>query len=258
MSGAAAGGVLAGRLAVVTGASEGIGFAIAERFVAEGADVVVMGRSQAKLDAAVARLGPRATAVAGDASSPDDLARLADAVRATGRGVDVLVPNAGGGPAEHPLPEMTPEAFDAVAGLTFRGAYFTVQRMLPVLNDGASIVLIGSISGANGDAGHAVYNASKAAVRSLARTFTNDLRHRGIRVNAVSPGPTESVGFGDYVTGGDPSRGDEVRRAIAAQVPIGRIGEPREVAAAVLFLASDESSFVAGAELVVDGGMSQV
>lgn len=252
------GGALAGRLAVVTGASQGIGFAVAERFVAEGADVVVMGRSQAKLDAALARLGPRATAVQGDASSLDDLGRLADAVRATGRGVDVLVPNAGGGPAEHPLPEMTPEAFDAVAGLTLRGAYFTVQRMLPVLNDGASIVLIGSISGANGDAGHAVYNASKAAVRSLARTFTSDLAHRGIRVNVVSPGPTESAGFGDYVTGGDPSRGDEVRRAIAAEVPVGRIGEPREVAAAVLFLASDEASFVAGAELVVDGGMSQV
>lgn len=251
-------GALDGKLAVVTGASEGIGFAIAERFVAEGADVVVLGRSQAKLDAAVARLGARASAVQGDASSPDDLARLADAVRATGRGVDVLVPNAGGGGIEHPLPEMTPEAFDAVAGLTFRGAYFTVQRMLPVLSDGATVVLVGSIAGANGDAGHAVYNASKAAVRSLARTFTNDLRHRGIRVNAVSPGPTESVGFGDYISGGDPTRADEIRREIAAAVPVGRIGRPSEVAAAVLFLASAESSFVAGVELVVDGGMSQV
>ncbi len=251
-------GALDGKLAVVTGASEGIGFAIAERFVAEGADVVLMGRSQAKLDAAVARLGRAARAVQGDASSPDDLARLADDVRAHGRGVDVLVPNAGGGGTEHPLPDMTPEAFDAVAGLTFRGAYFTVQRMLPVLNDGATIVLVGSIAGANGDAGHAVYNASKAAVRSLARTFTSDLRHRGIRVNAVSPGPTESVGFGDYISGGDATRADEIRREIAAAVPVGRIGDPREVAAAVLFLASAESSFVAGVELVVDGGMSQV
>lgn len=251
-------GRLAGRLAVVTGASEGIGFAVAERFVAEGADVVIMGRSADKLERALERLGPRASGVRGDASSIDDIDRLAAELRARGRRVDVLVPNAGGGGSEAPLPEMTAEMFDAVAGLTYRGAYFTVARLVPLLNDGATVVLVGSIAGANGDAGHAVYNASKAAVRSLARTFTNDLRHRGIRVNVVSPGPTESAGFGDYISGGDPARADEIRRSIAAAVPVGRIGEPREVAAAVLFLASDESSFVAGAELVVDGGMSQV
>lgn len=251
-------GKLAGRLAVVTGASEGIGLAIAERFVAEGADVIITGRSVDKLERAVAALGPHAAWVPGDASSPEDLERLVDAVRARGRGVDVLVPNAGGGGNEAPLPEMTAELFDRVAGLTFRGAYFTVQRMLPVLNDGATVVLVGSISGSNGDAGHAVYNASKAAVRSLARTFTADLRGRGIRVNAVSPGPTASVGFGHYISGGDPALEAGRRQEIADAVPLGRIGEPREVAAAVLFLACDESSFVAGVELVVDGGMSQV
>jgi NAD(P)-dependent dehydrogenase (short-subunit alcohol dehydrogenase family) len=195
--------------------------------------------------------------VRGDASSPADLDRLVEAVRALRRSVDVLVPNAGSG-GELPLPEMTPERFDAVAGLTFRGAYLTVQRMLPVLADGATIVLVSSISGSNGDAGNAVYNASKAAVRSLARTFTSDLAPRGIRVNAVSPGPTESVGFGSYISGGDPAVEAERRRAIEAAVPLGRIGRPSEVAAAVLFLASAQSSFVAGVELVVDGGMSQV
>ncbi len=251
-------GQLEGRLAVVTGASEGIGLAIAQRFVAEGADVVITGRSAEKLERALATLGPRARAVQGDAASVADVERLVADVRAAGRGVDVLVPNAGGGGNEHPLTEMTEEMFDRVAGLTYRAAYFTVQRMLPALNDGATIVLIGSISGANGDPGHAVYNASKAAVRSLARTFTSDLAHRGIRVNVVSPGPTESAGFGDFIGGGDPALADERRRSIAAAVPVGRIGDTREVAAAVLFLASAESSFVAGAELVVDGGMSQV
>ncbi|HEY3438657.1 MAG TPA: SDR family oxidoreductase [Actinotalea sp.] len=245
-------GQLDGRFAVVTGGSAGIGLAVAERFVAEGADVLITGRTQATLDAALAALGPRATGMRGDAAAITDIDRLAEAVRASGRPVDVLVANAGGG-SEAPLTEMTVEHFDQVADLNFRGTYFTVQRLLPLLADGARVVLVSSISGSNGSPGHAVYNASKAAVRSLARTFTNDLRERRIRVNAVSPGPTQSVGFDAFIGGGE-----EVRRSIEQAIPVGRIGRTSEVAAAALFLASAQSSFVAGAELVVDGGMSQV
>jgi NAD(P)-dependent dehydrogenase (short-subunit alcohol dehydrogenase family) len=245
-------GQLDGALALVTGGSAGIGLAIARRFVAEGADVVVTGRTRATLDAALAELGPTAPGVLGDAASLDDLDRLLDAIRATGRGLDVLVANAGGG-SEAPFGQMAPELFDPVADLNVRGTFFTVQRALPLLVDGATVVLISSISGSNGDPGHGVYNASKSAVRSLARTLTSELRDRRIRVNALSPGPTMSVGFSAFVGGGE-----EVLRAIEADVPVGRVGRPEEIAAAALFLASAESSFVAGAELVVDGGMSQV
>ena len=149
---------------------------------------------------------------------------------------------------------MTPERFDATAGLTFRGTYFTVQRALPLLSDGAAIVLISSIAGSNGTASAGVYNASKAAVRSLARTLTSELKGRGIRVNALSPGPTDTDGFARFAG----ERGAEFRRHLAEVIPVGRIGRPDEVASAVLFLASAESSFIAGVELVVDGGMSQI
>lgn len=242
---------LAGRTAVVTGATAGIGFAVARRFVAEGASVVVTGRRPDRIDAAVAALGPQATGVLADAGSVDGARRLADAVTALGRPLDVLVANAGGG-NEVPLAAMTPAHFDAVADLNVRGTFLTVQRLLTLMADGSAIVLVSSISGSNGDPGHGVYNASKAAVRSFARTLTAELRDRRIRVNALSPGPTLSEGFSDYV-GGEAAIG-----SIAAAVPVGRIGHVDEIAAAALFLASDESSFVAGAELVVDGGLSQV
>lgn len=242
---------LAGRTAVVTGATAGIGFAVARRFVAEGASVVVTGRRADRLDAAVAALGPQATGVLADAATVEGARSLADAVAALGRPLDVLVANAGGG-GEVPLAEMTPAHFDAVADLNVRGTFFTVQGLLPLLADGSTIVLVSSISGSNGDPGHGVYNASKAAVRSFARTLTAELRDRRIRVNALSPGPTLSEGFSDYVGG------EAAIRSIAAAVPVGRIGQVDEIAAAALFLASDESSFVAGAELVVDGGLSQV
>jgi NAD(P)-dependent dehydrogenase (short-subunit alcohol dehydrogenase family) len=143
---------------------------------------------------------------------------------------------------------------DATAALTFRGTYFTVQRALPLLNDGAAIVLIASIAAGNGTARHGIYNASKAAVRSLARTLTLELKDRGIRVNALSPGPTDTQGFASFAG----ERGEEFRAQLATVIPVGRIGRPEEVASAALFLASAESSFIAGAELVVDGGMSQI
>lgn len=246
-------GQLDGKLAVITGASQGIGLAIATRFVTEGAYVFITGRGQPALDAAVRGIGRNVTAVRGDASVIDDLDRLYTTVIKHGRGIDVLVANAGGGGGSAVIADVTPERFDTTASLNFRGAYFTVQRALPVLNDGATIVLVSSIAGGNGTAGSGIYNASKAAVRSLARTLTVELKARGIRVNALSPGPTDTAGFARFAG----ERGEEFRRHLAEVIPVGRIGRPDEVASAALFLASGESSFIAGVELVVDGGMSQ-
>jgi NAD(P)-dependent dehydrogenase (short-subunit alcohol dehydrogenase family) len=247
-------GQLTGKVAVITGATAGIGLAIAKRFVAEGAYVFITGRGQPALDAAAAEIGPDVTGVRGDASVVGDLERLYAAVGEHGRGIDVLVANAGGGGGSAAAADVTPEQFDISAGLTFRGTYFTVQRALPLLNEGATIVLISSIAGRNGTAGHGIYNASKAAVRSLARTLTVELRERGIRVNALSPGPTDTQGFARFA--GERAAG--FRQHLADVIPVGRIGRPEEVASAALFLASAESSFIAGIDLVVDGGMSQV
>jgi NAD(P)-dependent dehydrogenase (short-subunit alcohol dehydrogenase family) len=247
-------GQLAGKVAVITGATAGIGLATAKRFVAEGAHVFITGRGQAALDAAVRELGPHVTGVRSDASVPADLERLYAAVDEHGRGIDVLVANAGGGGGSAVVADVTPEQFDVSAGLTFRGTYFTVQRALPLLNRGATIVLISSIAGRNGTAGHGIYNASKAAVRSLARTLTVELKERGIRVNALSPGPTDTQGFARFAG----ERAPDFRMHLTDVIPVGRIGRPEEVASAALFLASAESSFIAGIDLVVDGGMSQV
>ena len=243
-------GLLDGRLAVVTAGTAGIGRAVAARFVAEGADVVVTAPRQDELDVVVAELGPRVTGVLNDASDPDDLERLAATVRALGRPVDVLVANAGRDVAATTVVDTTVDQFHRVSDLNFRGTFFTVQRLVPLMRDGGSIVLTASIAAHNGGP---VYNATKAAVRSLARTLTAELRDRRIRANAVSPGPTRTATFDAFTEGSD-----DVEQAVVAQIPVGRVGRPEEVAAAVLFLASDESSFVAGAELVVDGGMSQV
>jgi NAD(P)-dependent dehydrogenase (short-subunit alcohol dehydrogenase family) len=245
---------LDGKVAVITGGTAGIGLAIAKRFVAEGAYVFVTGRRPSALDAAVAEIGRNVTGVRGDASVPADLERLYAVIEEQGRRIDVLVANAGGGGGSARVEDVTPERFDAAAGLTFRGTYFTVQRALPLLNDGATIVLVSSIAAGNGTAGAGIYNASKAAVRSLARTLTVELKERGIRVNAVSPGPTDTQSFANFAG----ERGEEFRAHLAEVIPVGRIGRPEEVASAALFLASGESSFVAGVELVVDGGMSQV
>jgi NAD(P)-dependent dehydrogenase (short-subunit alcohol dehydrogenase family) len=247
-------GQLDGKVAVVTGGTAGIGLAVVKRFVAEGAHVFVTGRGQAALDAALAEVGEHVTGVRSDAAVVADLDRLYATVSGQGRRIDVLVANAGGGGGSARVGEVTEERFDAAAGLTFRGTYFTVQRALPLLNDGAAVVLVSSIAVGNGTAGHGIYNASKAAVRSLARTLTTELKGRGIRVNVVSPGPTDTRGFAKFA--GD--CGEEFRKHLAEVIPVGRVGRPEEVANAVLFLASAESSFIAAAELVVDGGMSQV
>ena len=246
-------GLLDGRLAVVTAGTAGIGRAVAARFVAEGADVVVTCRSDDEIAATIAALGPQVTGVRGDAGDLADVERLAEAMRATGRPIDVIVANAGRDVPATPIVDTTPDQFDSVADLNLRGTFFTLNALVPLMRDGGTIVLTSSIAGSNGGPGHAVYNATKAAVRSLARTLTAELRDRHIRANVVSPGPTDTAGFAQF-TGGS----DEVERRVVAMIPVGRMGRPEEIAAAVLFLASDESSFVAGVELVVDGGMSQV
>lgn len=246
-------GLLEGRLAVVTAGTAGIGRAVAARFVAEGADVVVTSPFEDEIAATVAALGPRVTGITGDASSVADLEALAATLKAGGRPIDIIVANAGRDVATTQIVDTTEEQFDRVAGLNLRGTFFTVRTLVPLMRDGGTIVLTSSIAGHNGGPGHAVYNATKAGVRSLARTLTAELRDRHIRANAVSPGPTDTAGFVQF-TGGS----DEVERRVVALIPVGRVGRPDEIAAAVLFLASDESSFVAGAELVVDGGMSQV
>jgi NAD(P)-dependent dehydrogenase (short-subunit alcohol dehydrogenase family) len=245
--------LLEDKLTVVTAGTAGIGRAVAERFVAEGADVVVTARGQRELDDTVAALGPHVTGVRADAADLADLDALVQVLWAIGRPVDVLFVNAGRDVPATPIIDTDPAAFDAVVGLNFRGAYFTTSKVVPTMRDGGTIVLTSSIAAHNGGPGHATYNATKAAVRSLARTLTAELRDRHIRANAVSPGPTDTQGFADFFNGDQ----DAIAR-VAEQIPVGRIGRPEEVAAAVLFLASDESSFVAGAELVVDGGMSQV
>ena len=242
-----AGGRLDGKVALVVGGASGIGLAIVERFTAEGADVHFTGRRQTELDAVAARTG--AHPICADAGLVDDLKTVAAMLGEAAGRIDVLVLNAGTS-ASNRIEDVTIEDFDLQMDLNVRSLVFAVQAALPLMTSGASIVLVGSVAGQIGTPGYSVYNASKAAVRSLARTLTAELAPRGIRVNTVSPGPTDTAMF-DAVS-------DEVRSGLAAAIPLGRLGRPEEVAAAALFLASAESSFVTGAEIPVDGGLAQV
>lgn len=249
-------GQLENKTAVVTGGSTGIGLATAVRLADEGAHVFVTGRREAELAAAVKVIGEeRATGVVGDVARPADLDRLYAAVRARDKGLDVLVANAAVG-AFVTLEQTTEEHLDHTFGVNVRGVLFTVQKALPLLNDGASVILTGSTAADHGMAAFGAYAASKAAVRSFARTWSNELKGRGIRVNVVSPGWIETPG-GTAINGGEEAMG-AVREYAAATVPRGRMGQPDEVAAAVAFLASDESGYVVGANLYVDGGANQV
>ncbi|MFI1019240.1 SDR family NAD(P)-dependent oxidoreductase [Streptomyces olivaceus] len=248
-------GQLEGKTAVLTGGSAGIGLATAVRLADEGAHVFVTGRREAELEAAVKTVGAdRATAVVGDISKPADLDRLYDAVRARGRGLDVLVANAAVG-AFVTLEETTEEHFDQTFGVNVRGTVFTVQKALPLLNDGASVVLVGSTAADRGVAAFGAYAASKAAVRSFARTWSSELKDRGIRVNVVSPAWIETPG--GTAAFGDEETARAVREKVAATVPKGRFGRPEEAAAAVAFLASEQSSYVVGSNVYVDGGENQ-
>ena len=248
-------GRLEGKVAVITGASSGIGLAIAQRFATEGARIFMTGRRQAELDAAVASVGERATGVRGDISNLADLHRLFDLVREQAGVVDILFANAGGG-SFAALGEITEDHYTRTFDINVKGTLFTVQEALPLMRKGGSIILTGSTTGSMGTPAFSVYSASKAAIRNFARSWILDLAPRGIRVNVLAPGATSTPGLHELAGS---EEGDQQMQALLESVtPLGRLGTPDEIAAAALFLASDESSFVNGSELFVDGGMAQV
>jgi NAD(P)-dependent dehydrogenase (short-subunit alcohol dehydrogenase family) len=247
---------LDGKIALVTGGSAGIGFATARRFVAEGAQVFITGRRQAELGAAAAALGPAATAIQADSASLADLDRLyGEIAKAAGR-LDVLFVNAGGG-TMLPLGAITEEHYDDIFERNVKGTLFTVQKALPLLVDGGSVILLGSITGSTGNAACSVYSAAKAAIRNFARTWTLDLKKRGIRVNVLSPGATRTPGL-LQLAGPDIAKQDALVERLAAGIPLGRVADPDEIARVAVFLASEDASFVAGAEIFADGGTAQV
>jgi NAD(P)-dependent dehydrogenase (short-subunit alcohol dehydrogenase family) len=251
--------LLAGKTAVITGGSTGIGLATAKRFVEEGAYVFITGRRQAELDLAVKELGDSATGVQGDVSKPEDLDRLYAAVADSGRRIDVVFANAAILEAAR-IGEITDEQLDYQLGIDFKGVVFTVQKALPLLNDGGSVILNASNVAARGSDGLGVYAAIKAAVRSFARTWASELRDRKIRVNAVSPGATDTPGIDMVARMVFPGTNaeEEFENYQRSIVPMSRYGTPAEVANAVLFLASDLSSFTTGADIPVDGGLNQI
>jgi NAD(P)-dependent dehydrogenase (short-subunit alcohol dehydrogenase family) len=241
-------GKLQGKVAVVTGGTTGIGFATAKRFVDEGAYVFITGRRQKELDEAVKTIGGEVAGVRGDVSKLQDLDRLYETVKAKGK-IDVLVANAGTGEFA-PLASLTEEHFDKLFDLNVKGTLFTVQKALPLMNDGGSIILVGSVASVKGTPSFGTYGATKAAVRNLVRTWTMELKDRRIRSNVLSPGPIKTPLV-------DLQPPESIARMLAT-IPMGRMGEPDEVAKAAVFLASDDSSFVTGIELFVDGGRGQV
>jgi NAD(P)-dependent dehydrogenase (short-subunit alcohol dehydrogenase family) len=246
---------LDGKIALVTGGSTGIGLATAKRFVAEGAYVFITGRRETELEAAAKEIGSNVTAVQADASKLADLDQLYAQIKQEKGRIDVLFANAGGGELA-PLGSITEEHFDKTFNTNVKGLLFTVQKALPLLPDGSSIILNASIVSIKGMPAFSVYSATKAAVRSFARSWTTDLKERKIRVNVVSPGPIDTPGLASV------AENEEQRQGFYAQlvstIPLGRLGQPDEIAKAAVFLASDDASFVAGVELFVDGGAAQV
>jgi NAD(P)-dependent dehydrogenase (short-subunit alcohol dehydrogenase family) len=242
-------GKLEGKVAVITGGSSGLALESAKRFVEEGAYVFIVGRRQEQLDEAVKLIGRKVTGMRGDVSNLDDLDRLFDTVKREKGKIDILFASAGKGEAAK-LGEITEEHFDAGFGLIVRGTLFTVQKALPLINDGGSIIMTGSVASVKGFPGFGVYAASKAALRSFARTWLNELKSRNIRVNVLSPGQVDTP---------DSQRLDKkTREMFESLIPRGKMGRPEEIAAVALFLASDESSYVNGVELAVDGGFSAI
>jgi len=245
---------LTGKTALVTGGTSGIGRATARRFIDEGAFVFVTGRRGAELEATVAELGPQAAAIRADVGRPEELARVFARIEEHGRGLDVVFANAGGG-SFATLADVTPEHFDETFSTNVRGTVFTVQGSLPHLNQGASIILTGSSAATSGTPAFGVYAATKAAIRSFARTWAAELADRGVRVNVIVPGPIDTAGLRGLAP--DEDQAEELVKQLGSGVPLGRVGQPSEVAAAVVFLASDQSSYVTGSELFVDGGDEQ-
>ncbi len=248
-------GRLEGKVVVVTGANSGIGLACAARFASEGARLFMTGRRQAELDRAVAEVGHGARGIQGDVANLADLDRLYEVVREEAGRIDVLLANAGGG-AFMALADVTEEHYDRTFATNVKGTLFTVQKALPLLRDGASIILTGSTAGVTGGPSFSVYSASKAAIRNFARSWIQDLAPRRIRVNVLAPGATSTPGLHGLSSTEEQDRAFVA--AMEAAAPLGRMGRPDEIASAALFLASDESSFVNGSELFADGGSAQI
>ena len=248
-------GKLEGKIALVTGGNSGIGLATATHFVKEGAYVFVTGRRENELSAAVKQIGKNVTAVQGDVSKLADLDRLFARIEKDKGKLDIVFANAG--VARYaPLGEITEEFYESIFDINVKGLLFTVQKALPLLRDGGSIILNASIVASKGLSSNSVYSATKAAVRSFARTWTTDLKDRRIRVNAISPGPIDTPGLSELLASSE--TGEQRRKMISTTVPLGRFGRPEEIAKAVVFLASDDASYITGIELFVDGGFAQV
>ena len=248
-------GKLEAKIALITGGNSGIGLATAKRFVNEGAYVFITGRRKEELNAAVKEIGKNVTAVQGDVSNLADLDRLFAQIKKEKGKLDIVFANAGVAKYS-PLGKITEEFYDSIFDINVKGVLFTVQKALPLLRDGASIILNASIVASKGFSSNSVYSATKAAVRSFARTWTTDLKDRRIRVNAVSPGPIDTPGLNELLASSE--TGDQRKKMISNAMPLGRLGTPDEIAKAVVFLASDDSSYVTGTELFVDGGIAQV
>jgi NAD(P)-dependent dehydrogenase (short-subunit alcohol dehydrogenase family) len=246
---------LAGKVAVITGGNSGIGLATAERFAKEGARVFITGRRQAELDEAVQRIGHNAAGVRGDVARLADLDHLYQVVAKEAGRIDILFANAGGGEFV-PLDAITEEHYDKTFDINVKGVVFTVQKALPLFKDGGSIILNASIAGSKGIPAFSVYSATKAALRSFVRSWVVDLKGRNIRVNALSPGPIDTPALAGLTRSEQET--DQLRASLAAGAPLGRLGTPDEIAKAAVFLASDDSSYVTGIELFVDGGTAQV
>jgi NAD(P)-dependent dehydrogenase (short-subunit alcohol dehydrogenase family) len=245
---------LDGKIAVITGGNSGIGLATAERFVKEGAYVFITGRRQSEVDKAIKEIGRNITGVQGNVSNLEDLDRLYDTVKQQKGQINVLFANAGIIELAS-LGSITESHFAKIFSINVKGLLFTVQKALPLFRDGGSIILTASIAGSKGYEGSTVYSATKAAIRSFARSWTVDLKHRKIRVNAISPGPIDTP-----MTSGmaQSDGGEELKNKLLSTIPLGRMGNPDEVAKAVSFLASDDSSYITGIELFVDGGLAQI
>jgi NAD(P)-dependent dehydrogenase (short-subunit alcohol dehydrogenase family) len=246
---------LSGKVALITGGTSGIGLATAKKFVGQGAHVFISGRRSSELNAAVKQIGKNAAGVQGDVSNLGDLDRLFAQIKREKGKLDVVFANAG--IAKYaPLGSVTEDIYDSMFNINVRGLLFTVQKALPLMPDGSVIILNASIVASKGLAANSVYSATKAAVRSFARTWTTDLKARGIRVNAASPGSIDTPGLSNLLASSDV--GEQRREQIASNVPLGRLGTPNEIANAVVFLASDDASYISGIELFVDGGFAQV
>jgi NAD(P)-dependent dehydrogenase (short-subunit alcohol dehydrogenase family) len=248
-------GKLDGKIALITGGNSGIGLATAKRFVADGAYVFVTGRRKAELEAAVKEIGGNAAGVAGDVSNLGDLDRLFARIKEQKGRLDVLFANAG--IAKYAtLGQITEELYDAIFDINVKGLLFTVQKALPLMADGSSIILNASVVASKGLSSNSVYSATKAAIRSFARTWTTDLKSRRIRVNAISPGTIDTPGLNSLLASSE--AGEQRKKMISTAIPLGRLGKPDEIAAAVAFLASDDASYITGTELFIDGGFAQV